>query len=116
MGSTLWKIGGQSIDLSARTMIMGVLNVTPDSFSDGGDFFSAEKAIEQGQRMAAEGAQIIDIGGESTRPGAEAVSVDEELGRVIPVIEQLHANVSVLISIDTSKAAVPRAALAPGAT
>ena len=97
-------------------MIMGVLNVTPDSFSDGGDFFSAEKAIEQGQRMAAEGAQIIDIGGESTRPGAEAVSVDEELGRVIPVIEQLRASVSVLISIDTSKAAVARAALDAGAT
>jgi len=116
MGSTLWKIGGQSIDLSARTMIMGVLNVTPDSFSDGGEFFSAEKAIEQGQRMAAEGAQIIDIGGESTRPGAETVSVDEELGRVIPVIEQLRASVSVLISIDTSKAAVARAALDAGAT
>ena len=97
-------------------MIMGVLNVTPDSFSDGGEFFSAEKAIERGQRMATEGAQIIDIGGESTRPGAEAVSVDEELGRVIPVIEQLHANVSVLISIDTSKAAVARAALDAGAT
>ena len=116
MGSTLWKIGGQSIDLSARTMIMGVLNVTPDSFSDGGEFFSAEKAIERGQRMATEGAQIIDIGGESTRPGAEAVSVDEELGRVIPVIEQLRASVSVLISIDTSKAAVARAALDAGAT
>src|SRR5204863_3879649 len=116
MGSTLWKIGGQSIDLSARTMIMGVLNVTPDSFSDGGEFFSTGKAVEQGKRMTSEGAQIIDIGGESTRPGAEAVSVDEELGRVIPVIEQLRASVSVLISIDTSKAAVARAALDAGAT
>jgi len=116
MGSTLWNIGGQSIDLSARTMIMGVLNVTPDSFSDGGEFFSTGKAVEHGKRMASEGAQIIDIGGESTRPGAEAVSVDEELGRVIPVIEQLRASVSVLISIDTSKAAVARAALDAGAT
>jgi len=116
MGSTLWKIGGQSIDLAARTMIMGVLNVTPDSFSDGGEFFSTGKAVEQGKRMTSEGAQIIDIGGESTRPGAEAVSVDEELGRVIPVIEQLRASVSVLISIDTSKAAVARAALDAGAT
>jgi len=116
MGSTLWKIGGQSIDLAARTMIMGVLNVTPDSFSDGGEFFSTGKAVEQGKRMTSEGAQIIDIGGESTRPGAEAVSVDEELERVIPVIEQLRASVSVLISIDTSKAAVARAALDAGAT
>ena len=97
-------------------MIMGVLNVTPDSFSDGGEFFSTGKAVEQGKRMTSEGAQIIDIGGESTRPGAEAVSVDEELGRVIPVIEQLRASVSVLISIDTSKAAVARAALDAGAT
>ena len=97
-------------------MVMGVLNVTPDSFSDGGEFFSTGKAVEQGKRMTSEGAQIIDIGGESTRPGAEAVSVDEELGRVIPVIEQLRASVSVLISIDTSKAAVARAALDAGAT
>ncbi len=116
MGSTLWKISGQSIDLSARTMIMGVLNVTPDSFSDAGEFFSTGKAVEQGKRMTSEGAQIIDVGGESTRPGAEAVSVDEELGRVIPVVEQLRASVSVLISIDTSKAAVARAALDAGAT
>src|SRR3954453_18304203 len=100
MGSTLWKINGQTVDLSARAMIMGVLNVTPDSFSDGGEFFSTEKAVEQGKRMAAEGAQIIDVGGESTRPGAEAVSVDQELARVIPVIEQLRGNVSAFISID----------------
>src|ERR1041384_4124222 len=111
MGETLWRIAGQTVDLSARAMIMGVLNVTPDSFSDGGEFFATDKAIEQGQRMAAEGAQIIDVGGESTRPGAEGVSVDEEIGRVIPVIEQLRASVPAFISIDTSKAAVARAAL-----
>jgi dihydropteroate synthase len=97
-------------------MIIGVLNVTPDSFSDGGEFFSTEKAVEQGRRMAAEGAQIIDVGGESTRPGAEAVSVDEELARVIPVITKLRESVLAFISIDTSKAAVARAALEAGAT
>jgi len=115
MAETLWKVAGQTIDFSSQAMIMGVLNVTPDSFSDGGEFFSTEKAVEQGKRMAAEGAQIIDIGGESTRPGAEAVSVDEELGRVIPVVEQLRGNVSAFISVDTSKTAVARAALDAGA-
>jgi len=116
MAETLWKIAGQTIDVSAHAMIMGVLNVTPDSFSDGGEFFSTEKAVEQGKRMAAEGAQIIDVGGESTRPGAEAVSVDEEIARVIPVIEQLRESTSTFISIDTSKAAVARTALNAGAT
>src|SRR3979409_1471258 len=106
MGGTIWKIAGRTVDLSERAMIMGVLNVTPDSFSDGGEFFTTEKAVEQGRRMATEGAQIIDVGGESTRPGAEAVSADEELARVIPVIEQLRKTVSALISIDTSKASV----------
>jgi dihydropteroate synthase len=116
MGGTLWKIAGQTIELSERAMIMGVLNVTPDSFSDGGEFFTAEKAVEQGKRIAADGAQIIDVGGESTRPGAEAVSVEEELARVIPVIQQLHGSVSAFISIDTSKAGVARAALDEGAS
>ncbi len=116
MGGTLWKIAGRTVDLSKRAMIMGVLNVTPDSFSDGGEFFSAEKAVEQGKRMAEEGAQIIDVGGESTRPGAEAVSAEDEIARVIPVIEQLRKTVSALISIDTSKASVARAALDVGAS
>jgi dihydropteroate synthase len=116
MGGTLWRIDGRTIDLSERAMIMGVLNVTPDSFSDAGEFFTTEKAVEQGKRMAAEGAQIIDVGGESTRPGAEAVSTDEEIARVIPVIEQLRETVSALISIDTSKATVARAALDAGAS
>ena len=95
---------------------MGVLNVTPDSFSDGGNFFELEKAIEHGLRMAAEGADIIDIGGESTRPGAEPIAADEELRRVIPVIEQLQAKIDLPISIDTSKSSVARAAIRAGAS
>jgi len=95
---------------------MGVLNVTPDSFADGGNFLAAEKAIEHGVRMAAEGADIIDIGGESTRPGAEPVAAGEELRRVIPVIEKLRAKIDVPVSIDTSKAEVARAAIHAGAS
>ena len=116
MGGTLWKIAGRTVELSQHALIMGVLNVTPDSFSDGGEFFTAEKAVEQGRRMAAEGAEIIDVGGESTRPGAEAVSADEELARVLPVIAKLRESVSSFISIDTSKAEVARAALDAGAS
>jgi dihydropteroate synthase len=117
MGSNVWKIGDQTLDLSARTLIMGVLNVTPDSFSDAGEFFGVDEATQQGERMAAEGAEIIDVGGESTRPGAEAISVDEELARVIPVITRLREKLSALISIsiDTSKAEVARAAIEAGA-
>ena len=96
-------------------MIMGVLNVTPDSFSDGGKFFAADAAVEQGIQMATEGADIIDVGGESTRPGAEPVSVDEELKRVVPVIEKLRAKIDIMISIDTSKSDVAEAALDAGA-
>src|SRR4029077_19453898 len=99
MGEALWKIDGRTLDLSARAMIMGVLNVTPDSFSDGGEFFTAEKAVEQGKRMAADGARIIDVGGESPRPGADAVSADEELARVIPVIAKLRESLSAFLSI-----------------
>ena len=95
---------------------MGVLNVTPDSFSDGGNFFALEKAIEQGVKMAAEGADVIDVGGESTRPGAEPVAAGEELRRVIPVIEKLRAKIDVPISIDTSKAEVAHAAIHAGAS
>jgi dihydropteroate synthase len=94
---------------------MGVLNVTPDSFSDGGQFFAFERAIKQAEQMIAEGADIIDVGGESTRPGSEFVSEDEELRRVIPVIERLAASSSIPISIDTTKPSVARAALAAGA-
>ena len=79
MGGRQWKIAGRVVDLSRRGLIMGVLNVTPDSFSDGGKFFTVEKAVEHGLKMAADGAQIIDVGGESTRPGAESVAVEEEV-------------------------------------
>jgi dihydropteroate synthase len=128
MGARLWKIGGDMVDLSRRGMIMGVLNVTPDSFSDGGEYFSVEKAVERGLQIAADGAQIIDVGGESTRPGAEPISAEEELRRVIPVIEKLRAKVDIrstslrfaqekfFISIDTSKAEVAKAALDAGAS
>jgi dihydropteroate synthase len=116
MGEMLWKVGGRVVDLSRKGMIMGVLNVTPDSFSDGGDFFSIDKAIARGLEIAAEGARIVDVGGESTRPGAEAVGVEEELRRVIPVIEKLQAKIDILISIDTSKSEVAKAALDAGAS
>ena len=95
---------------------MGVLNVTPDSFSDGGNFFGTENAVEHGLRMATEGAHIVDVGGESTRPGAEAVAPEEELRRVIAVIEQLCRKSEVIVSIDTSKAEVARAAIRAGAS
>jgi dihydropteroate synthase len=95
---------------------MGILNVTPDSFSDGGQWQEVSRAVDQGLQLVAEGADIIDIGGESTRPGAVPVSVDEELRRVVPVIERLAAQVSVPISIDTMKSAVAAAAVKAGAT
>ena len=116
MRERLWKIGERVFDVSRHGLIMGVLNVTPDSFSEHGEFFSADKAIERGLQMAAEGAHIIDIGGESTRPGSEPVPVDEELRRVIPVIENLRRKLDVPISIDTSKAEVARAAIKAGAS
>jgi dihydropteroate synthase len=119
MGERLWKIAGCKVDLSRRGMIMGVLNVTPDSFSDRGDYFSTDQAVKHGLEMAEEGAQIIDVGGESTRPGAAPVPVEEELRRVIPVIERLHAKIDIqekfFISIDTSKSEVANAALDAGA-
>jgi len=94
---------------------MGVLNVTPDSFSDGGRFFSPEAAVERALRMAADGARIIDIGGESTRPGAEDVPPEQELERVLPVVEAVAAQVDALVSIDTSKPQVMKEAVAAGA-
>src|SRR6266478_1736811 len=116
MGGRQWKIAGRVVDLSRQGLIMAVLNVTPDSFSDGGKFFTVEKAVEQGLRMAADGAQIIDVGGESTRPGAQSVAVEEELRRVIPVVEALRAKIDVFLSIDTSKAQVAHAAIRAGAS
>jgi len=116
MTKRAWKIGDRIVDLSERGMIMGVLNVTPDSFSDGGEFFGIDQAIERGIQIAAEGADLIDVGGESTRPGAEPVSLKEELQRVIPVIEKLRAKIDIPISIDTSKSQVAEAALNAGAS
>lgn len=97
-------------------LVMGIVNVTPDSFSDGGQFLDADKAVAHALKLAEQGAEILDVGGESTRPGAPAVSEAEELRRVIPVLEQLAGRVSVPISIDTLKPAVAKAALAAGAS
>jgi dihydropteroate synthase len=116
MRERIWKISERVFNVSRRGLIMGVLNVTPDSFSDGGNFFALEKAVEHGLKMAAEGANIIDVGGESTRPGAEPVAAEEELRRVIPVIKKLRAKIDIPISIDTSKAEVARAAINAGAS
>jgi len=116
MGGRQWKIAGRVFDLSRHGLIMGVLNVTPDSFSDGGKFLAVEKAVEHGLTMVGEGAQIIDVGGESTRPGAASVAVEEELRRVVPVIKKLRAKIDIVISIDTSKAQVARAAIEAGAS
>ncbi len=105
---------GKPLDLTTA-QVMGILNVTPDSFSDGGQFLSRESALKQAQQMVDAGAAIIDIGGESTRPGATPVAVDEELDRVIPVIEALSQEISVPISIDTYKPVVMKAAVEAGA-
>ena len=112
---SLWLIHHTDHDLRRRGMIMGILNVTPDSFSDGGKFLSVDTAVEHGLQMIAAGADILDVGGESTRPGAQPVAMEEELRRVVPVIERLRRESRVLISIDTMKPEVARAALAAGA-
>jgi dihydropteroate synthase len=116
-GRTAYRLawGRHVLDLGRRTRIMGVVNVTPDSFSDGGRFYDAAAAVAQGERLAAEGADLIDIGGESTRPFSEPVATEEEIRRVVPVIAALAARVRVPISIDTTKAAVARRALEAGA-
>ncbi len=108
--------GGHRLTLDTRPLIMGILNVTPDSFSDGGLFFSTRDAVSQAEKMVREGADIIDIGGESTRPFSEAVSEAEEIRRVIPVVEALVNHVKIPISIDTTKATVARHALNAGAS
>ena len=112
----IWSCDGVRRELGAVPLLMGIVNVTPDSFSDGGRFLAQEAAVEQALRLADEGADILDIGGESTRPGAEVVSLDEELRRVVPVIEQLARQTNIPISVDTSKAEVARQALRAGAT
>lgn len=109
-----WSLGGVTLTDRDHTLVMGVVNVTPDSFSDGGDHLDPDDAVDRGRQMVAEGADILDIGGESTRPGASPVTADEEIARVLPVIEGL-VGAGVPLSIDTSKAAVADRALAAGA-
>lgn len=111
----IWKTSRRKIVLGGKTLLMGILNVTPDSFSDGGFFSSPQKAIEHGLKMADEGADMIDIGGESTRPGSRSVGVNVELKRVIPVIEGLIGKIKIPVSIDTKKARVARCAVDAGA-
>src|SRR6266704_194012 len=108
----LWEIGNRALDLSRRPLIMGILNVTPDSFSDGFRFLDPQRAVARALEMEAEGADIIDVGGESTRPGAAKVDEAEELRRVLPVLVRLAGQLKIPVSIDTYKATVAERALA----
>ena len=117
VGGPVWRVGERAFDCSERTLVMGILNVTPDSFSDGGRFLDRAAAVAHAARMVDDGADILDVGGESTRPGSNAVSVDEELERVRPVIERLaELHPAIPISIDTRKASVAAEALTAGAS
>ena len=109
------KLRSQTLVLGKRTLIMGVLNVTPDSFSDGGKFLSTERAIEHALKMERDGADLLDIGGESTRPGSRGTPAGEELARVLPVLESLRGRVKIPLSVDTQKLEVAEAAIAAGA-
>lgn len=111
----LWKLHRRTLECGPRTLVMGVLNVTPDSFSDGGQFLDEESALRRADEMIAEGADVLDIGGESTRPGGAVVSADEETRRVVPIVERLAKMTRIPISVDTSKAFVARAVLDAGA-
>ena len=113
---TPWQIKDRVMPIGERTLIMGILNVTPDSFSDGGHFLAIDNALAHAEQMIAEGADIIDVGGESTRPGGEPVSIDEEIERVVPVIQALVEKTDTPISVDTTKSEVARAALDTGAS
>src|SRR3984893_3859398 len=106
----IWKLRKRSVNLSRSGLIMGVLNVTPDSFSDGGQFVDEESAFRHAERMVKEGAAILDVGGESSRPGSDPVTLEEELRRVIPVIEAIVAGLNVPVSVDTTEAEVARRA------
>jgi len=112
---TTWKLPGRALDCDERTLVMGVLNVTPDSFSDGGRFLDHEDAVKQALRMVEDGADLVDVGGESTRPGSDPVPADEERRRVVPIVERLAREVEVPISIDTRRAEVAAAAVEAGA-
>src|SRR5215217_2186316 len=111
-----WHIRDRVLPIGDRTLIMGILNVTPDSFSDGGQFVSLDAVLAHADRMISEGADIIDVGGESTRPGGEPVTVEEEIRRVVPVIEVLAQRSDIPISVDTTKSEVARVALDAGAS
>jgi dihydropteroate synthase len=111
----IWKFRDREFDLTKRGLIVGILNTTPDSFSDGGLFLNPNEAVKHGLKLIADGADILDIGGESTRPGSESVGEEEEMSRVLPVIKALRAVTDVPFSIDTSKASVADAALEAGA-
>ena len=113
--SRAWHIRDRILPIGDRTLIMGVLNVTPDSFSDGGQYFTLDGALAHAEQMISEGGDIIDVGGESTRPGGEPVSAEEEIKRVVPVIEPLATRFETPISVDTTKSEVARAALEAGA-
>jgi dihydropteroate synthase len=115
MSNFIIECGSYQLNLQHKTLIMGILNVTPDSFSDGGKFNAIDRAVEHAKKLVADGADIIDIGGESTRPGAEKVPLDEELRRVIPVIKAVSEAVDVPISVDTYKAEVAKQAIEAGA-
>ncbi len=115
MDARIWRIGGREVDVRRNGLIMGVLNVTPDSFSDGGRFLDEEAAVAHGMKMMEEGADILDVGGESSRPGADSITAAEEKARIIRVIERLRAHVSAFISVDTRKAEVAESALDAGA-
>lgn len=110
-----WQVGGRALETGRFPLLMGIVNVTPDSFSDGGQFIEQSAAVDHALQLAGEGADILDIGGESTRPGSESVSEDEELRRVVGVIKALRPQTDALISIDTTKSEVARQALAVGA-
>jgi len=110
-----WKCRDRSLSIGARPLIMGILNVTPDSFSDGGQYFNKETAVAYGIEMVEDGADIIDVGGESSRPGAVEVSADEEITRVVPVIRELRKRTTAVLSVDTMKSAVAREVLRAGA-
>src|SRR4051812_28039888 len=110
-----WKLRTRTVEFPRRPLLMGIVNVTPDSFSDGGQFFDAAAAVDHGLQLVADGADLLDVGGESTRPYSAAVPPDEELRRIRPVIERLADQITIPISIDTSKAVVASAAIEAGA-
>jgi dihydropteroate synthase len=115
MAPLRWQLRDRTIEFGHRPLVMGIINVTPDSFSDGGAFLDADRAVDHAMKLAEDGADILDIGGESTRPGAEPVPLEEELKRIVPVVEAVVRHISVPVSVDTMKADVARRCLEAGA-